>query len=269
MEEPSEIVKDILKKTSRGLRQKWRYTIAAVVLLLIISSLVYIWLTQEKLKPDPASEKIIRESAASILNKDPNELTDEDFAKLTEFYLFAFELSDIKLLEKFTNLKSLDFLCLRFPQKDIPKWMKLISKLGIFDLNDRFYINLSPLKNLTKLQRLKLCDTNVVTTTRGIPRPGIVLYLPEGTPIKNIEPLSDLVNLKELYLCSTRVRDLKPLKGLKELQVLALDETQVSSLKTMKGLKNLEYLSIRNCKYITNEEVEDLQKALPNLKIER
>ena len=39
--------------------------------------------------------------------KDPNELTDEDFAKITKFLLKEKELSDIKLLDKFTNVQKL------------------------------------------------------------------------------------------------------------------------------------------------------------------
>ena len=247
-----------------------KYIIPAVLfLLLIIAVFVYALLTYES-QTDPASEKVIRQWVSSELNKDPNDLTDEDFAKITKLRLFSSELSDIKLVEKFTNLESLEILCYRFSQKDIPKWMKLIAKLGIFDLNERFYIDLSPLKNLTKLQRLSL-SSDSVTSFRGSQRRsyGIVIYLPEGLPFKNIKPLSGLVNLKELNLNSTRVRDLKPLKGLKKLQVLLLDGSHVSDIKPIKELKSLESLSIRNCKNITDEQVEDLQKALPNLKIQR
>ena len=56
-----------------------------LILLFIISALVFIFHMQEQ--PDPASEKIIRMAAANHLNKDPNELTDSDFAKITEFEL--------------------------------------------------------------------------------------------------------------------------------------------------------------------------------------
>ncbi len=116
-----------------------RYIIAAFLIpLIIIAALVFIWFTQEEHKPDPASEKIIREAAAEQLNKDPNELTDEDFAKITKITDLDFlgltklydqpippwvltELSDIRLLEKFTNLQELDLYSIKYPDKYIPK----------------------------------------------------------------------------------------------------------------------------------------------------
>ena len=64
----------------------WRYIIAAAFLLLIIAALVFISFIREP-KSDHAGDKVIREIAASQLNKDINELTDEDFGRITEFSL--------------------------------------------------------------------------------------------------------------------------------------------------------------------------------------
>ncbi len=212
------------KKPSRK-----KYLIPAVIILCILAGLIYRAITWES-KPDPASEKIIRQAAAAQLTTDtnnpidPNTLTDEDFVKITELRIEYHELSDIKLLEKFTNLQTLFLFNIRFPKKDIPSWMKMLSKLGIFNLSERFNIDLSPIRNLTNLQAL------------------------------------------ELY--RTQVSNLKPLRNLTNLRTLGLGSTQVSNLEPIKGLKKLRYISIRNCP-ITDEQVEDLQKALPNLKISR
>ena len=68
---------------------KYKYIIAVVCcVLLVIVTLVFAALRWEP-EPDPKSEKIIRKAAAKELNKDPNELTDEDFAKILEFNIFA------------------------------------------------------------------------------------------------------------------------------------------------------------------------------------
>ena len=78
------------------------------------------------------------------LHKDPNELTDEDFAKITDIPIQnsslrisggirLTKLSDIMLLRKFTNLQALDFGIIMYPQNKIPKWMTILSKLGNFD----------------------------------------------------------------------------------------------------------------------------------------
>lgn len=219
-----------------------RYIFAAViVILLLVAALVFIWFTQED-KPELSSERVIREAVAKQLNKDPNELTDEDFSLFKEiligrygglvpldetgFLLIpAFELSDIKLLEKFTNLQMLDMYSINFPKSIIPKWIKLLEKYGIINSRDRFYIELTPLEDLSNLHTLSF----------------------NGTSIKNIEPLSNLINLKKLNINNTFIQDLEPIKK----------------------LKNLKQLYIRGCKNISDDQIKELQKALPNLEIIR
>ena len=113
-----------MNKTLKNKSSNKKYIVAAVsILLLIAAALVFIYFTQEQ-KSDPASEKIIREAAAKQLNKDPNELTDKDFANITKFAIRTQELDDIKLLEKFTNLQNLTLTNIKFPARQIPTWMK-------------------------------------------------------------------------------------------------------------------------------------------------
>jgi Leucine-rich repeat (LRR) protein len=195
-----------------------KYKIAACfIFLLIVSSLIFIGINQEP-KPDPESERIIREAAAKLLDKDPNELTDDDFANILEFSFFReaindqsefmyvppwaiTELSDIRFLKKFTNLEVLDLFSIKYPETRIPKWMKYLSKYGIISLNKKFAIDLSPIQNLHTLKMLRLTHAQIY--------------------------------------------DIKPLKT----------------------ITNLEILYIQNCQNITDKQVEELQKALPNCKI--
>ena len=122
----NETIEKIYNSKKKLIRLK--FIIAAVFLLLIIAVMVIIVFTEEQ-KPDPASEKILRQLVSSQLKKAPDLLTDEDFAKITKIYISLMELSDIKLLEKFTNLKELYFQDIRFPDDKIPKWMKFLAKL--------------------------------------------------------------------------------------------------------------------------------------------
>jgi hypothetical protein len=242
-----------------------KYIIAAGFILLLIISVMVFSIFQTEPKSDPESEKIIREIVSKQLNKDPNSLTDDDFAKITEFSFaeirhtgnpgyrgtlimyMAKELSDIKLLKKFINLHVLNINNIRFPEKNIPKWVKILAKLGIFDISDKYVIDLSPIKNLTLLEDFSLQDAHV----------------------KDIKPLSNLINLKRLYLNNTKISDLKPLTGLINLEELYLNGTYISNLDSIKNLTNLRILHLYSCPNITDEQVEDLQKALPNLKIIR
>jgi hypothetical protein len=156
-----------------------KYIIPVVILLLIIAASVFIIHMQEQ--PDPVSEKIICEAAAKTLRKDTNELTDTDFTKIIYLTLYNKEISDIRMLEKFTNLKELRLGFIYHPPKNIPQWKKILSKLRIITLNKEFTIDLSPLKKLTNLKMLELA----------------------GIPFKNITSLEDLVNLEKLTLINT------------------------------------------------------------------
>ncbi|MBN1974731.1 MAG: hypothetical protein JW787_13915 [Sedimentisphaerales bacterium] len=215
-----------------------RYIIAAIIFLFLIMFAITSILFRQTQKTDPLSEKVIREAAAKILNKDPNDLTDKDFARIKILHfgelqpktgifpksVFMYkELTDITTLEKFTNLQKLSLCNIRI-RKNIPKWMKFMAKYGIYDIEDRFLIDLGP---LAKLSNLQVLDFN-------------------GLPVKSLKPLSKLTNLRMLDISGTTVSDIRPLKNISKLQqVLMVD-----------------------CKNITNKQVEDLQEALPKLTIE-
>ncbi len=208
---------------------------------MIIAALVFS-LFQQEVKSDPASEKIIREAAAKKLNKDPNDLTDEDFALITEFNLSSKELSDIKLLEKCTNLQELNLMGTKFPNNKIPGWMKTLAKLGIFDVSKRYTIDLLPLNRLINLQILRLDDTH----------------------ISNIEPVKTLKYLQILSLGNTKVSDIKPLEGLTNLRMLFLNETNISNLKSLNKLHWLNTLDITGTKVYNLDDIKDLNN-LTNL----
>ena len=232
-----ELEQERIKKSSHR-----KYLIAGVVILLLITLALVLFVFIQTRRPDPESEKIIREAAAAQLGKDPNSLTDEDFAKITELSIgdrtqtilamyddgdwlkYAYnKLADIKLLRKFTNLQTLYLGSIDVPADKIPKWMLLLSKLGIFDLEKRFSFDLSPLEKLSHLEKLQV----------------------GGNAVNNIQPLAKLGNLKNLQLINATVSDLKPLESQKQL----------------------EKLYIIFCPKLKYKDLEDLGKAIPNLKI--
>ena len=192
-------------------KQSWqKYTLAAVVIpLLIIVALVVSFLKWEP-KPDPASEKVIRKMAAAQLNKDPNSLADADLTKITTLFIHGGNVSDIKLLEKFANLKELVLVhgtSYKIPD-DTPKWKLLLTRIGIIKLPVQYRspweltIDIKPLTKLKHLQRLDL----------------------GGMRINNIDSLARLSELKELTLWATNITDLEPLSKLENLKTLTLVE---------------------------------------------
>ena len=212
-----------------------RYIIAVVVILLLIIIALGLTLFQQEPKPDPASEATIREAAALLIGKYPNDMTDKDFAKITEFTLTSVNLCDIKILEKFTGLEKLFLINITYSQNAIPKWMKILAKLNILNIKERFSIDLSPLKNLPNLS-----------------------YIHLGGAINNIEPLSELKNLHILEMVNTKVSDLKPLSNLTNLDTLTIENSPVSNLKPIQGLKNLESLALYQTKVTNLDPIKEL-----------
>ena len=345
-------MKDVIEKERKPKKKPARrkYIIAAVIIFLcIFSGLIYraITWTPEDSESTRRSEAIIRIAAAKKLHKDPNDITDEDFAQF-EFVLFSSkstatattdlkslavqvkELSDIKYLEKFTNLQKLSFVDI---SSKLPKWMVILEKIGYKNSNRKISIDVSPLKNLANFKQLNIDDTPIfnlislkelknleklnltytkVSDTRQMSGmkslKELVLYsnpLSDLNPIKDlvnlvvldlrktsvsnlksvqnlinlkslligetevsdIEPLQNLKYLEILDITETPVSDLKPLMGLKRLKILCLNKTPVSNLDPVKELKNLNVLSIADCENITDKQIEDLQKAIPDLEV--
>ncbi|MEJ2647812.1 MAG: hypothetical protein P8016_05305 [Sedimentisphaerales bacterium] len=186
--------------------------LGSALLIFIIALMVSYFMNKDRKKaviyePDLSGKTVIRRFAASQLDKEPNELTDKDFAGITELSVGQevrpTELYDIKLLEKFVNLRELNLLNLKYPEKNVPQGMSYLEKTGIYDPSEMNFFDLSPLKNLSKLRRLKI------------------------------------------------------------------HKTPVNSIEQLKGLTNLQALNVILCDKITEEQVKELQKALPNLIIQR
>ncbi|MBN1972374.1 MAG: leucine-rich repeat domain-containing protein [Sedimentisphaerales bacterium] len=352
--------KTLQNQTDEKKPSRRKYIIAACIILCVLAGYVY-WVmtyTHVYYESQKQSKIIIRKIAAKQLNKDPNELTDEDFATINELLIEDSEITDIKLLDKFTNLQKL-FISTKGQVyvNTIPTWKLILYKLGIIDPAIRIPIDLSPLENLSNLKTLiavncqishieKLKELkNLQTLWLGSAKVSDfkplkelinlrILHL-ENTQISDLKPLEDLTNLQELYLSKTKVSDLEPLKKLTNLQILKLNGTQISDLKPLEDLTNLQQLNLtrtqvsdigplkklinlqilhlefiqisdikplkeltnlqelyltmthvsdleslkeltnlnslylRECPNTTDKMVEDLQKALPNLKIER
>lgn len=260
------------KKTLAGSRNKWNYVVKALFILLVITVLAYISLTQKsEYKADPASEKIICEIAAKELKKDPNDLTDEDFTKITFLGVSTFSatkgLADIKLLKKFTNLKLLSLENISYPQNSIPKWMFVLSKFGILNLEKRFALDLSPIRKINTLETLYIWNTPVKDLKPLANMTNLRLLSFVNAPITNFKPLENLINLKELSISGPALSNLESIRHLVHLKELHLSSRELSNLEYISELKNLEKLVFLECSNISDEQIKNLQKKLPNLKI--
>ena len=233
------------------LLSKLRYRLVFVLLLLCIVTGYLYNVVAWKSESEKLSEKVIREAAAKILNKDPNQLSTNDFKKITKFYLTDKVLSDIKLIKKFTNLQEFRLNLIYIPKdmntqgkSNFPKWKKFLLKFGIIKTPQKTHLDLSPLRKLTNLEEVKLFMV----------------------PTNNIKPLAKLSKLKILRLSGTNVSDIKPLRNLINLQELEINVNNKTDYEILKKLKNLQKMELYGTS-ITNEQIDDLQKSLPNTTI--
>ena len=184
-----------------------------------------------------ASDIVIMQAAAKQLNKDPNELTDYDFTQITQLNLSLKELSDIKLLEKFTNLQELSISGLRFPESALPKWKKILVKLHLIKKSSKKVIELKPIKGCKKLQKLRLSEEQA----------------------SDLKPLLELENLKTLSISGTFSID-------SPASFLVMPNYTID-LESIKKLNNLEMLNLEIVSF-SQEQQDDLHKANPDLKID-
>ena len=94
------------------------------------------------------------------------------------------------------------------------------------------------------------------------------LLLLRDTQVKDLSPLARMTKLEDLGLRGTTVSDLSPLSNLSSLKYLSIDGNQVDDLTPLVGLSRLENLYIKGTQ-VTDEQISELQKALPNCVISR
>jgi internalin A len=246
----------------------WRFIIIVIPMVLLIFALFFSFF-KWKLRLDTSGELAIRSAVAEKLNSfstsieiKPNELTDENFAKIVLMSLEVSEGSRISLLEKFTKLQQLRLTINNYPESKIPKWMKILEKYGILDTHQIFQVDLSPLEKLPNLKDFQLFSkTNNIQPISGLIN---LQKLELRTQASDMKPLEGLINLQEL-LISSQASDILPLVELINLQKLSLSGPNLSNLEPLMRLPNLKYLYIYNCEKIEEKQIDNLKNAMPSL----
>ncbi|MFA8450226.1 MAG: leucine-rich repeat domain-containing protein [Bacteroidales bacterium] len=103
------------------------------------------------------------------------------------------------------------------------------------------------LHEIIRLPELDLSDMNEVKDLYPLSRLVNLRKLNlSSCPILSIEPLADLVNLESLNISETKIRDISPLLHIAGLQELWADDTQINNLDALKGLSELKLLVVDN-----------------------
>ncbi|MBN1972372.1 MAG: leucine-rich repeat domain-containing protein [Sedimentisphaerales bacterium] len=260
-------------KTSRS-----KCIIAAVIFLcVVIAVFIYRFLTWGSNvhldEPIPGEEVFIRQAVAKTLNKDWLELTEDDFVKITELEISNKTLSHIKYIMKFPNLQKLYLENIKVPQPDLPTGKAFLVSCRIIKQPDWGVLDLSPLTNLQKLQILKIHNTDIESLKPLLSFKNLKEFslgseqLTRQIQIPNLKYIKKLNKLEILRINNIKSFEIKLVKNLKNLQSLYVSYTKISNLDPIKGLTNLREFYIRDCNNISDQQVDELQKALPNLKI--
>lgn len=192
----------------------------------------------------------------------------EQLRGLTMLQELSLDYTHVTNLEPIGELISLKKIWLSDTKISVFKPLKGLVNLQLLFLNNSKVTDLEPIRGLTNLQKLSLYNTQVIHLESIKDLKNLQeLYL-GGTQVTDLEPLNGLTKLELLNLDNTQVADIEPIKGLTNLKSLFLDNTKVTDLEPLKGLTKLHRLEINNTK-ITDEQIKALQKALPDLTINR
>ena len=191
-----------------------------------------------------AIEAAIRKAAG----KPTGELTQADLEKVTRLDLQANHLTEApKGLEKLTNLES---LVLYNNQLTNAAGLEKLTQLKGLELGNNQLTDVADLGKLTQLRELNLASNN--------------------HPIKVPKGLENLTQLTSLHLSANQLTEPpESLEKLTGLKYLYLQQNQLTEIpKSLEKLTQLGYLNLKDNPALTKEQIAQLQKALPECKIE-
>ena len=212
---------------------------------------------------EDSDDNAISKIAARQLNKTFDNLSVKDYQRIEYLDLSQKNISDIKILSKFTNLRNLNLSVTMVrditPLSDLKKLREL--HLSAVEVRD-----ITPLSGLTNLRELHLINTKINDIS---PLSGLInlekLELSD-TNVRDISALANLMKLRTLNIRSTKVSDIKPLANLENLSYLIVADSPISDFKPLENVKKLRILEFSH-RQISKEQVAELKKALPNVAI--
>ncbi len=185
--------------------------------------------------------------ALDILDLDGTAVSDlRPLQALTQLQMLSLRQTAVSDLRPLQTLIQLQYLYIRQTAVSDLRPLQTLTQLLSLSLQRTAVSDLLPLQALTRLQTLDL----------------------DQTTVSDLRPLQALTRLQTLFLSQTAVSDLRPLQALTHLQALYLDQTAVSDLRPLQALTQLEWLSLRQTA-VSDDQVRELEKALPNLSIDR
>lgn len=165
---------------------------------------------------DPVLETIVRGSMGKtqgdISLAEAQAVTRMDLNdELSHYITQATPIRDLRGLENFTNLETLDLS--GQVVSDISP-LQGLTKLTTLSLAGNPVSDISPLAGLTNLKLLILTGSQASDYTALAKLTNLQVLLLDDSSITDLVPLSALTNLRQLYLANTSVEDLSPLEAI-------------------------------------------------------
>lgn len=170
------------------------------------------------------------------------------------------ELTDLKALVKFTNLKDLNISETRISDLNP---LRNHTKIEYLQIANTKITDLSPLKYAIHIKELYINNTAVRDLTVLSNFTKLEKLHAYQSQIQNLAPLAELTHLRSLRCSDTQIKSLAPLANLKRLNFLRCSNTGIASLKPLANLSELERLHIEK----TNIKSLDGLQKLANLRI--
>ncbi len=231
-----------------------------------LTQLMSLYLSKNQVQDISPLENLVNLTELSLYGNKIDDITSlKGLTNLVDLYLFDNQIKNISALEAITHLKSL--LLNQNHISDVFSLEKLVT-LKTLHLENNQIKNISPLAKLVNLTELNLSDNQIsnISSLKDMKNLG-GLHLSKN-PVQNIHLLCELTNLNALDLSETMVEDLAPLAMLSNLSRLCIRRTQINNLEPIKILVNLKSVFLEGCTNITDEQIRDLQKTLPNCEIQ-
>ncbi len=129
---------------------------------------------------------------------------------------------------------------------EVPKGIEKLTQLKDLDLWHNQLISVKSLEELTQLRSLALFS-NQLTEVKG---------------------LEKLVKLTALHLNDNKLTEVKGLENLTQLKGLALGKNKLTDVNGLEKLTQLKALVLTGNPDLTKAQIDELQKALPECKID-
>jgi Leucine-rich repeat (LRR) protein len=167
----------------------------------------------------------------------------EKFSNLKKLYLDFNQIAEIEGLDNLSNLKSLHLKGNRI--KEI-KGLERLSKLEYLYLNNNEIKEIKGLNNLSKLKSLMILD-NKISNIQGLEDlTNLEILNLRNNKIAEINGLNALKNLKRVDLSNNYIFKIKGLGSLNKLEFLDLSYNKITEFKGLENLKSLKFLDLRN-----------------------